>query len=349
MPMPPIPNKNTWVSSYDNPQFICHPTWRRSTFQEIIKLAKQTIFLANSKEIPPPNITAKAYLYSKWSYRYNTPITNAANINLYTLYTDITSKYDYSKSFTYIPKLAPNLISLTEEDLKYMTSLEQTQFHLYKDLHFLLKLLNHVVVFQTPDFQLPQHVFAGLVDAHKDPILLLNAYKLDHDEDFSFDVSPDLLIIFPKIARTFILVSESSLPTIAPILQSIIVSNKSNTVFPGYDRVISAKLDYNSVAYPILLETPEELKTSFKRYLTCKQFYNKYWNAHLNSGCPIRSNNVQFGMLAYWKFLYYYTFNLDATAEAKTLGTFTSSKTIEKPIENQTVNPTKQPNEQMTK
>ena len=68
--------------------------------QEIIKLAKQTIFLANSKEIPPPNITAKAYLYSKWSYRYNTPITNAANINLYTLYTDITSKYDYSKSFT---------------------------------------------------------------------------------------------------------------------------------------------------------------------------------------------------------------------------------------------------------
>lgn len=148
-----------------------------------------------------------------------------------------------------------------EEDDLYLTEHEKIQYTMYKDHHFMVKLINSVGI--CFDVEVPKHVLEPFVSAltPSDGFLnLINCKTKDykHDPDLCHEVHEAAMDVFPSVFSTFVCVSDAENPERRSLgvvrdrsihylfAQKPRQSAENNDVLKTYDRCVISNLDHST-------------------------------------------------------------------------------------------------------
>jgi hypothetical protein len=122
-------------------------------------------------------------------------------------------------------------VSFTSEDHTYMTSREKAQYVIFKDLHFMMKLIDRVVIYvddSIKDTSFLKPLIQTAYKVHDDHVILMSypAIPYDHDPSYQFTVHPTLYNLLPCMSKQHITCSHYPIPLVKPLS-----SQKLNATF----------------------------------------------------------------------------------------------------------------------
>jgi hypothetical protein len=225
------------------------------------EIAKQ--FEAFYKELNNTNFKLNL-LYEKLSYRFNsTEVYN--NTNIFMSFSKIIKNYKpiidvADPTYNFISKNYNDTIEFVEKDNIYMNDIEKVQYILFKDNHFLMKLLSNIVIMidgPITDSHL-ELIIDNYIKVEDKHVVLLN-YKGDiWDPTYVFQVPENLYKILPSICKQFLLISNKAYPIYNSLslkrengiyyLQDDLIKNVENIKITNtFDRYIISNIKHNEI------------------------------------------------------------------------------------------------------
>lgn len=108
------------------------------------------------------------------------------------------------------------------EDNTYMSNLEKIQYIVYKDNHFMLKLIDNVSV--VVDCDVDEYVVRTIINqarqVHDKHVLLLNCPNTWHDQRFTFNVMDAVYHILPQVCRLHVTIGCGDNPRLKSLANS---------------------------------------------------------------------------------------------------------------------------------
>ena len=205
-------------------------------------------------------------------------------------------------------------ISFTDEELVYMQEYEKLQYIIYQDKHFLLKILNNIIIYVDENFDdvSVYNCFENLINVcyktfDKHVVLFNYDGEYKHDPMFSFTVSKDLYNFFPKIASIHITLSNKKYPDIKNLAilkhQSIyyllhpIIENTDPQKYE-YDRYISENKEIEKINTCMVYNLIDSAQKNYE-----KKFLKVLWENYFKTACPIKTINIRNNYILYLNFL----------------------------------------------
>lgn len=204
-------------------------------------------------------------IYSKLKYRYNISdeeFITLKGINLFTTFSNIVNAYKppglYKDCNTNVISMSTNdTIEFIDKDITFMNEHEKLQYIIYKDNHFLLKLLgNTCVVVDTDTSNNIDEIMNNYLRVYDKNIVLINSDS-EWDPTYSFKVPLSIYNILPRITKYFVLITDKIYPNYSSLSVSrengIIyltdkITNKDKlNITQSYDRYIISDLRYNTM------------------------------------------------------------------------------------------------------
>lgn len=215
----------------------------------------------------------KQTIYEKLSFRYGVELDKVMSPNLFVTVVQIMS-HSPQLDIAIIDGKNPlsghyvKGISFNEQDMTYMTSSERLQYIIFKDIHFLMKLLNNVVIYDDQQLSCPetlQVIIKTVYRVHDCHVVLFkNSSNIDtsHDPLFTFIADPSLYRLLPSIAKAHITLSADNTPRIKPLsatkeqsiyylLQHHASIEESNINKTQYGKLIMSHITSNNDHYVI--------------------------------------------------------------------------------------------------
>jgi hypothetical protein len=189
-------------------------------------------------------------------------------------------------------------IAFSDNDYLYMNELEKAQYIIYKDIHFLLKIVDKITVYTNG-----KESYRPTLDF----VMKMAPRKVEHIRTI-----PAFFRLIPRIAHSHITLSHSVYPQVKPLC-----SNSENAIFAVIGEGISDEKEDSDITreydrYIIDETCTVDLgKVELEKYLICQvdiengtivshpDFIEAMWSAHMTHNCPIRSQDVRHGVLLY--------------------------------------------------
>lgn len=223
-------------------------------------------------------------LMKKWLYRYST-IDEPKSQNLFLTFAAIYNKYTPINMYKYQINPVTNSYNETvlfgSDDDTYLNEHEKIQYTIYKDNHFMMKLIDNIgIYFDVSAF--PVSILNLWLESIYDKdkfINIINCPIADvHDVTCTHVIQPSLMFMFPALFSKFICVSEKAYPTQKALsinkdhslyylfTQRPLQNIESSEVTKTYDRYIINNLDHSTDKvrinkYFILNPVPNYTKT----------------------------------------------------------------------------------------
>lgn len=255
------------------------------------------------------------------------------------------SNIDINANLKYNPvsKSINEFINFTNDDLLYLNNLEKLQYIIYKDNHFILKLIDTISIILDCDNisdDMIHSIITSYQKIHNKHVLMFhtntNTYNQVsewYDNMYNFKITKDVLNILPNLCKYNVTISDLMYPNVkslSKINNSIyyLIGNKNNKekehyVYTNqYDKYIlndinmADKLQVKLERYIILdpnhftvnneNENDKDLSSSLKQIIRSIDMYNDMWNLHIKHSCPCRTGDPRNGILLYCNFIYFY-------------------------------------------
>lgn len=223
-------------------------------------------------------------LIEKWKYRFCSEGTQTTNL----LMTFASIYKAYSPPLIYEYQINPVSNNYNEnvefnlQDDEFLNEHEKIQYTIYRDHHFILKLIDSIGV--QFDTHIPDHVLNAILKASTSTdkyIIFINSQPdSKHDPSLSFNVPPYLQSMFPAIFSNYILISDKQHPTVKSLSVSRdraifyihahkpISNQQSPSITDTYDRVIVNSIsnyqENKTLKYYILLD-PTNIQSDAKK------------------------------------------------------------------------------------
>ena len=245
---------------------------------------------------------------------------------------------DINANLKYNPvsKSINEFINFSNDDLLYLNNLEKLQYIIYKDNHFILKLIDTISIILDCDIiddDRIRSIITSYQKVHNKHVLLFhtntNTYNQVsewYDDMYNFQITKDVLNILPNLCKYNVTISDLMYPNVkslSKINNSIyyLIGNKNNKehyVYTNqYDKYIlndinmADKLQVKLERYIILdpnhfTVNNNGLSSSLKQIIKSNDMYNDMWNLHIKHSCPVRTGDPRNGILLYCNFIYFY-------------------------------------------
>lgn len=260
------------------------------------------------------NENIKEFILNKLRYRYDVKVDDRSG-NLIVSALQIINTGKNQKDLRELPEITDptmnpitksinNDITFSDNDFLYMNELEKAQYIIYKDIHFLLKIVDKLAVF-TDGNSNDQNEFRSIILF----IVKMSPRKVEHIRTI-----PAFYRLLPRIAHSHITVSRSAYPKVRPLC-----SNPDNAIFAVVGEGLDDQIDKENEDADITGEYDRYIvDESFKvgnigleQYFICQvdiengtvvshpDFIEAMWGAHMIHKCPIKSQDVRHGILLY--------------------------------------------------
>ena len=259
------------------------------SYLNLQEISKQ--FDAFFKELNDP-LYKQNCLYDKWRYRYNLSEqeTDAArSVNLFHTFSNILKCYkppsldsidthdvvntetlqDSRDTFDNLDArmnpISRNYIvniGFTDMDNTYLNEYEKIQYVIFKDNHFLLKLLGNTIICLGADDNIEEEQLQNIIriynkveDRH---VVLFNYKGTNWDSSMTFEVPSDLHNCIPRISKNFLLISNKKFPefnalsikrenSIYYLSGNVVDNNEQSKITNSYDRYIINDIRNNNI------------------------------------------------------------------------------------------------------
>lgn len=205
--------------------------------------------------------------------------------------------------------------SFCDDDYLYMNEYEKRQYIVYKDLHFLLKILDNTVIYM--DCSVNEQMIRLISQASEKPVMYLYGLNClsclsSLNAATSFQISKELYHILPCIASTHITISEHDSPTVKPLSMQIEKSffyQRGKLPVPSSKSYAHGKCIVNDIT-----DTRQHTYTyiipelSHNALVCSDEFVKKLWSEHIIHPCPIKTNDPRHGILLYYDWLVRFCF-----------------------------------------
>lgn len=289
------------------------------------------------------------FIYDKLIYRYQTNIFDSEKSSnlIISIINILNTNQKLNESFIFDYKLNPisyninESIHFNDSDNEYMNEYEKIQYIIYKDNHFILKLIDKPTIL-IDNLEINDIYIKNIVNLYEKiynkAIVLIN-YKCDwHDILYCFDIPIKYYKLLPRfstchltitnymdIEREFKALSFKSENAIYYIYgdeksKDLLKKNENkinNKIVDTYDKCIINTI-YDNIGDLIKLEKYILLLPHFtneneneNHYINSIDFHNEIFKLYIKNICPIKNNNPKYGILLYCNFIYkYYKLNI---------------------------------------
>lgn len=238
-------------------------------------------------------------LIEKWKYRFQAH--ESLSTNLLMTFAAMYKSYTPPKIYEYqINPISYNYnenVEFSDQDNDFLNEHEKIQYTIYRDHHFIMKLIDSTGIQLDENTTISKHTFqcmikaASTTDKH---IILFNSPTHQHDPALCFKVPPTLQDVIPSIFFNYIFVSDKQYPTIKSLSSNrdhaiyyinsdnLIQNTQSPNITDTYDRIIVNSIsnykENQTLKYYILLDpTPPPNPTAKQVDILCdKQSNDKY-------------------------------------------------------------------------
>lgn len=204
-------------------------------------------------------------IIQKIKYRYNIP-NSTLHDNLLISIINIYNKYDTNIPLYTISNINPingsvnETITFNDNDNEYMNIYEKIQFIIYKDYHFMMKLLDNVVVYIdkcTINKQYLDNIINILISTLDKHVVLIN-YTTTYDDLLTFEISQDIYNLLPCIVKHQLTISNNIYPCIKSLTlnrdnaiynlrENININTKNQFYIDMYDKYIVNTLELMNI------------------------------------------------------------------------------------------------------
>lgn len=266
------------------------------------------------------------FLYDKIAYRYNilnydiSPNPIITIMNIIKLYTPPQFEFDKTLEFKYNPisNSINEFINLSPNDLIFMNEYEKIQYTIYKDHHFIIKLIDGITIINDCNFN-DDNILQKLINYyqknHNKHVLLIN-YKCEwYDDLYTFQIPIDIIRLIPNFCKYHLTISDSIYPNFKSLSKKqensiyYVIGKKNNKESYIYTNTYDKYIINN-------IELIDKIQTKMEKYIildpsniniiTSDSMYHDIWNMHIKHSCPVRNNKPQNGILLYCNFAYLY-------------------------------------------
>lgn len=270
------------------------------------------------------------FLYDKLMYRYNV-LHNDFEISSNLIITIMNilkcHNIDISNECTEctVNPISYNIneiIEFTKNDKQYMTEYEKIQYIIYKDNHFIFKLIDNPCILidynniTSKDDEYIKNIVNLYQKIHDKHIILINYECTWHDELYCFHIPKTYYRLLPNLSKCHLTISNLVYPEFKSLsfkvdqaiyyVQSHIINKESIYISSTYDKYIVNTLELKNIIQTKLEKYLILSPLDNDQYLTSQDLHNTIWKLHIINICPIRSNNNKYGILIYCNFIYNY-------------------------------------------
>jgi len=228
-------------------------------------------------------------------------------------------------------------IVFSDNDLLYLNDLEKIQYIIYKDNHFIMKLIDSISFIIDTD-NVDENIIRILCECyqkiHNKHILFFNTNSVTYnqiaewyDNMYNFKLSKQIFNLLPLFCKYTITISNLMYPevkSLSKVNQSIyyLIGDKNNK----NDFILTNKYDKYVVHSNNILEEKtaliDKLNVQLEKYMIfepiisgeehiknlirSKKMYIDIWNLYIKHPCPVRSSDPRNGILLYINFIFLY-------------------------------------------
>jgi hypothetical protein len=282
----------------------------------------------------------KSLIFDKIAFRYNVQNYDLSINPIVTIMQILKSSKNIDRindnKYNPVSKSINEFINFSNDDLLYLNNLEKLQYIIYKDNHFILKLIDTISIIidcDNIDDDRIRSIITSYQKVHNKHVLLFHTSETTYnqvsgwyDDMYNFQITKDVLNILPNLCKYNVTISDLMYPNVkslSKINNSIyyLIGNKNNKehyVYTNqYDKYIlndinmADKLKVKLERYIILdpnhfTVNNNGLSSSLKQIIRSIDMYDDMWNLHIKHSCPVRTGDPRNGILLYCNFIYFY-------------------------------------------